>query len=153
MLFELLAILVIDSVVLYPVEVESKGLGGFDTDTIDGDAKIPMDIGRAATGGHQPAIPSYRRLDYDCRLAIHRNFRRVNFQAGDHRGEFRVGFERVTNLVRESFRRGVRRQNEIDINGNRCRGGNDSRLRVGEGGLSGGCEDGPLDLREFLPAG
>ena len=53
----------------------------------------------------------------------------------------------------DPFRRGVRRQDQIDVNrdGGRC--GNDGRLRPCEDGLGGGRKGVPLDPHEFFSGG
>ena len=55
--------------------------------------------------------------------------------------------------MRDPFRRGVRRQDQVDVNrdGRRC--GNDRRRRLREQGLGPGGEHIPLDPHEFLPGG
>jgi hypothetical protein len=135
------------------VSVGVEGFGGLDADAVYGNVKIPVEVGLAASGAREPAFPSYGRLGYDCRLAVDRDFRCINLQAGDHWGELRVCFEDVGNLVRDSFRYGVRRQDQIDVNRGGCRCGNDSRLRVCEEGLGRGRKGAPSIRMSLFPVG
>ena len=55
--------------------------------------------------------------------------------------------------MRDPFRRGVRRQDQIDVNRDRCRCGNDGRRCLREEGLGRGREVAPFDPHEFLSGG
>src|SRR5205085_4197230 len=57
MLLDLLAIPVIDLVVLYQVPVDKKVFSSLDAAAINDPWSIPVDVGLAATGGREPAIP------------------------------------------------------------------------------------------------
>jgi hypothetical protein len=81
------------------------------------------------------------------------DYRCVNFRAADHQSKLRIRLEGVDDPVRDSFGRGVWRQDQIDVNrdGGRC--GNDGRLRPCEDSLGGGGKGGPLDPHEFFSGG
>ena len=55
--------------------------------------------------------------------------------------------------MRDPFRNGVRRHDQIDVNRDGCRCGNNGRLCLREEGLRRGREGIPFDAHEFLPGG
>jgi hypothetical protein len=52
--------------------------------------------------------------------------------------------------MRDPFRRGVWRQDQVDVDRDGGRRGNDGRLRPREDSLGGGCERVPLDPHKFF---
>ena len=112
-----------------------------------------MDVGLAASGGREPTIPLKGRPDHYGWLAVDGDFWCVNLQAADHQSKLRVRLEGVGDAVRAPFRRGVRRQHQIDVNrdGRRC--GNDGRLCLCEEGQGRGRKGTPFDPPEFVSGG
>lgn len=80
MLLDLAAVTIENPVVPDLCPINSEGFGGFDVAAVYGNAEIPVDIRLAATAAREPAVASYWRLDYDCRLAVDRNVRCINLQ-------------------------------------------------------------------------
>ena len=101
----------------------------------------------------EPAFPLNRRLDHDGRLAVDRDVWCVNLQAVEHRGKLRARLEGVDDPVREPFRRGARRQDQVDLDRHRGRCRNLGRLGVREEGLGHRRKGRALDPLELFSGG
>jgi hypothetical protein len=115
-LLDLLAVAVEDSVVLDPDPVDRESFTGLDTDAVYRDTFVPVDVGLSASAGREPATPLEGRPDDDSWLAVDGDFGRVNLQAADYRSELRIRLERVSDPVRDPFRRRAGRHDQIDVN-------------------------------------
>ena len=148
-----LTVAVKESVVLDLGPVDCEGLGGLDADAVYRDTKVSVDVGLAASGGREPALPPKGRPDHHGRLAVDGDFWCVNLQAADHQSKLRVRLEGVGDPVRDPFRGGVRRQDQIDVNRDGGRRGNDWCCCLREEGLGRGRKGGPFDPQEFFSGG
>src|SRR5262249_17808663 len=114
-LLDFAAVAIEDSVVLDLGPVDGEGLGGLDADAVYRDMTVAVDVGLRATAARVPALPLEGRPDRHGRLAVDGDVWCVNPQAADHQSKLRVRLERVGDPVREQFRRGVWRQDQIDV--------------------------------------
>ena len=112
-----------------------------------------MDVGLAAAAGDQPAVPGERPPDDDGRPMVDRHLRTINLGAVDHHAVLGIRGKRVSDPVRHPLRRRAWRQDQIDVDRNGGRRGNDGRGRLCEERLGGGGKGGPVDPKEFLPCG
>jgi hypothetical protein len=127
-LLDFAAVTVEDSAVPDLCPVDSEGFGGLDADAVYSDVKIPVDGGLAATDATSQPFPLTGGL---ISIAGWRLIATSGAStSSDHWGELRVRLEGVGDLVRNSFRGGIRWQDQIDVDRNGCRCGNDSRCRV-----------------------
>ena len=79
-----LAVAVKNPLVLDLDPVYRKGFAGLDTDAVDCDAFVPVDVRLAASARGEPATPLDGRPDHECGLSIDSDFWRVNLQAADY---------------------------------------------------------------------
>src|SRR6516225_3249673 len=115
-LLDPLAVVVEDSVVLDSGPVDGEGLGSLDADTVYRYTKVSVDVGLAATASREPALPLKGRPDHHGPLAVDGDFWCVNLPAADQQSKLRIRLEGVSDPVRDPFRRGVWRQDQIDVN-------------------------------------
>jgi hypothetical protein len=75
-----LAVAVEDSVMSDLDQVYREGFSRYDAGAVNRDAFVPVNVGLAASGAREPAVPPDRRPDHDRGLMVDGDFGRINLR-------------------------------------------------------------------------